>query len=92
MLKMHYFSNKFSKIAKRWGLNCGFLGLIVTKSNFKRSVMTSFCDVIAITSTKWRYQNNVTKFFHFGPPLESKFSATPVHCDTCFSEVITMMS
>jgi len=61
MLKMHYFSNKFSKIAnaesspplaplnlrflwpevmaKLWF--CGFK-LIMTKSNFKKSVMTSF--------------------------------------------------
>jgi len=61
MPKMHYFSNKFSKIAKRWELSapaplnlrfwwpevtwCGhivFFKLTITKSNFKKSVMTSF--------------------------------------------------
>jgi len=61
MSEMQYFSNKFSKIAKRWGspppapvnLRFGalklrdlaklcFLKLIMTKSNFKKSVMTSF--------------------------------------------------
>jgi len=62
MPKIHYLSNKFSKIAKRWGLSdpqrplifdfgdltlgdvakfCLFK-LILTKSNFKKSVMTSF--------------------------------------------------
>jgi len=35
------------------------------KSNFKKSVMTS---LIIITSPK-----NVTKFFHFAPPPQSKF-------------------
>jgi len=56
---MHNFSNKFSKIAKRWGLSARlifdfgnvklcdvvkfcFFKLIMTKSNFKKSVMTSF--------------------------------------------------
>jgi len=61
MPKMHYFSNKFSKIAKRWGFctprplifdfsdlklrdvaKFCFFKLIMTKSNFQRSVMTSF--------------------------------------------------
>jgi len=51
MSKMHYFSNKFSKIAKIF--DCGdlklrdmakfcFFKLIMTNSNFKKSVMTSF--------------------------------------------------
>jgi len=57
---MHYFSNKFSQIAKRWGLSAPsapifgfgdlnlrdvaklcFFKLIMMKSNFKKSVMTS---------------------------------------------------
>jgi len=61
MPKMHYFSDKFSKIVKHWGslpqrlliFDYGdlklrdvakfcFFKLIVTKSNFKKSVMTSF--------------------------------------------------
>jgi len=83
---MHYFSNKFLKIAEGWGLTASklrdltklwFFKLIVTKSNFKKSVKTSFCDVVAITSAKLRHQNNVTKFFYFAPP-SSKFQATPV--------------
>jgi len=61
MSKMRYF-NKFSKIAKRWGLcapsaqvtsdfgdlklrdlsNLCFFKRIMTQSNFKKSVMTSF--------------------------------------------------
>jgi len=64
MSKIHYFSNKFSKIAKRWVLSVPsgqrpisfdvgdlklrdlaklwFFKLIMVKSNFKKSVMTSF--------------------------------------------------
>jgi len=57
MPKMHYFSNKFSKIAKHWWFSlifdfgdlklrdvtkfC-FFKLIMTKSNFKKLVMASF--------------------------------------------------
>jgi len=59
--KMHYFSNKFSEIAKRWGFSapaplnfhfgelklCNlaklwFFKLIMTKLNFKKSIMTTF--------------------------------------------------
>jgi len=49
------------------------------KSNLKKSIMTSFSDVIAITSPK-----NITKFFYFAPAL-SKFLATPVqwHKNKC---------
>jgi len=44
MSKMHCFSNKFSKIAKRWGVsviwpNCGFLSWLWRHWT---SVMTSF--------------------------------------------------
>jgi len=56
MPKMHYFNIKFSKIAKRQAIlifdfgdlkfrdvaKFCFFKLIVTKSNFKKSVMTSF--------------------------------------------------
>jgi len=54
MFKMHYFSNKFSKIAKRWGgtFNIGdlkfrdlaklwFFKLIMTKSNFKKNFVVN---------------------------------------------------
>jgi len=60
----------------KWFDQIGFFKLIVTKSNFKKLVITSFLwrhhhYVITITSprrhTKWRYQNMVTKFFHFAP-------------------------
>jgi len=55
MPKMHYFSNKFSKIDKRWGrplifdfgklklrnlIKLWFFKLNMTKSNFKKSIMT----------------------------------------------------
>jgi len=69
---MHYFSNKFSKIAKRRGLsapqrplifNFGELKLrnfaklclfklIITKSNFKKSIMMAFYYVTTLTSQK----------------------------------------
>jgi len=59
---MHYFNNKFSKIAKRWELSAPsapliftfgelklrnfaklcFFKLIMTKSNFKKTIMTLF--------------------------------------------------
>jgi len=62
MSQTDYFSDKFSKIAKRWGLSAlqrrltsniddlkfrdltkeWFLKLIMTNSNFKNIVMTSF--------------------------------------------------
>jgi len=51
MPKMHYFSNKFSKIPLNFDFNnlklrdvakfC-FFKMIMTKLNFKKSVMTSF--------------------------------------------------
>jgi len=83
---MHYFSNKFSKIAKRWGsphllltididdlklrdwTKLWLFKLIMTKSNYKKSVMTS---------SILRHQNNVKNFFHLYPP-QSKFLATPM--------------
>jgi len=65
MPKMHYFSNKFSKIARlsapqrslifdfgdlklRDVAKFYFFKLIMTKSNFKKSVMLHFSDVMAI--------------------------------------------
>jgi len=62
---MHYFSNKFSKIVRRWRLftpstpytfNFGDLKftdltkLIMTKSNFKKIVWSYFSDVITISN------------------------------------------
>jgi len=49
MSKMHYFSNEFSKIVKRWGLfdighmkcnmtNLWFFKIIMTKSNIKNQL------------------------------------------------------
>jgi len=60
MSKIHYFSNKFSKIAKRWGSSLKFCDLakfcffklIMPKSNFKKIVMMSF---------QWRHHHYVTK-------------------------------
>jgi len=41
MSKMHYFSNKFSKIAKRWGRNIGDLKFRdLTKWWFFKPIMT----------------------------------------------------
>jgi len=51
----------------------------MTKSNFKKSDMTSFQfhhNYVATENTEKRHQNSVTKFFHFAPP--SKFLATPM--------------
>jgi len=52
--------------------NCVFK-LIMTKSIFKNNSY----DVISVTSSPLRHQNNVTYFFNL-PPLQSKFLATPV--------------
>jgi len=80
MPKMHYFSNKFTKIAKRlkfsilvtWSYvicsNCGFSSGLWRNRTLKKSIMTSL---------PLRHRNNVTKFVHFGP-LQSEFLATPV--------------
>jgi len=81
MPKVHYFSNKFSKIAKRWGL-CDFgdlklrdaakfcyFKLITTKSNFKKSVMTSFW---------WRYGYYVTEKRHKIFPICSPTPPPPI--------------
>jgi len=94
MPKMHYFSNKFSKIAKHCGLtapqrplifnigdlnyviwlNCGFSSWLWRNRTSKNQLWCHFCDIIAITSAKWRHQNNVPKIFHFGPPFSIKIS------------------
>jgi len=55
---------KLGDLTKLW-----LFKLIVTKSNFKKSVMTS---------SPIRQPNDVPKFFHFGLPPQSKFLATPV--------------
>jgi len=76
---MHYFSNKFSKIAKYlqyWWPEVAWFGqivifkLIMMKSNFKKQLWRHISDVITITSPK-----NVTKitslFFQFAyPPIK----------------------
>jgi len=85
MSKMHYFSNKFSKISKRWRLSAEI-------------ELQNIDDVISVTSSplfhRETYQNNVTKNFPiWAPPnqnfwlrqwswvnnlTQSKFLATPV--------------
>jgi len=98
MIKMHYFSNKFSKIAKRWRLSAPSVSsssILVTWSYVicpncgfpswlwrNRTSKISY-DAISVTSSPSRHQNNVTKNFHFAPLPQSKFLATPV-CYTCF--------
>jgi len=99
MFKMHYFSNIFSKISKRWGLsspqrplisNIGdlklrdlaklwFFKLIMMKSSFKRSVMTSFQWRRRYYVTEKRHHSNLTKFFHFVPSPQSKLLSRPVY-------------
>jgi len=98
MPKMHYFSNKFSKIAKRWGYPtpvtlklrfwwsevtwCG--QIVFFQADYDEiELQKNIHDVILVTSsplrhrknvTEKRHQNNVTKFFHFGPPSPIKIS------------------
>jgi len=88
MSKMHYFSNKFSNIVKRWGLSAPmqrpltfniddfklrdlatlwFFKLIMTKSNFKKTVITSFQWRHRHYITEKRHQNNA-QFFSNLPP------------------------
>jgi len=75
-MKMHYFSNKFSKIAKHLIFNLGDLKLrglaklwifklIMTKLNFKKTVMTSFQSHHGYYVTEKRHYTNVTRFFYF---------------------------
>jgi len=74
---MHYFSNNFSNIAKifdlgdrkiRYVAKFCFFKLIMTKSNFKKSVMTS-----------WPLCNRKTsQNFSILSTPQSKFLATPV--------------
>jgi len=88
MPKMHYFSNKFSKIAKRWGsphpapLNlqfwwpevtwCGQILFFQDDYDEIELQQISYDDVMAIMSP-------FIKNFPFCPPLpQSKFLATPV--------------
>jgi len=70
---MHYFSNKFSKIAQRLLsldfsdlklhdlVKMWFFKLIMTKSSLKKISH----DVISLTSLLLRHQTNILKFFHF---------------------------
>jgi len=70
MSKMHYFSNKFSKFAKRWGfpppaplnlqywwLEVPWFGQIVVL----KMIMTKSNFKIFMTSFQWRHRNYVTK-------------------------------
>jgi len=67
MSKMHYFSNKFSKIAKRWGLSAPALfnirfwwlevtrfgQIVVFQTDFDKIELQKYSyDVIVITSSK----------------------------------------
>jgi len=90
---MHYFSNKFSKIAKHWGLsaapqhplifNFGELKLRIWPncgfSSWLWRNRTSKNHLWRLRHEK-RHQNNVTKFFYFASPPtpQSKFLATSV--------------
>jgi len=53
---------KLRDLDKLW-----FFNLIMTKSNFKKSVMTSFQWHLHNYVIEKRHQNNVTRFFHFVP-------------------------
>jgi len=55
---------------------CSFK-LIMTKSNFKKSVMTLFQWRHRYCVTERRHQTNVVRFYILGPS-QSKFLATPV--------------
>jgi len=85
MSKMHYFSNKFSTfdivaLKLRDLSKLCFFKLIMIKSNFKKSVVTSFQWAIKITSPKSVSKIMPQFFFHFEPPYppKSKFLVTPV--------------
>jgi len=79
MPKMHYFSNKFSKIAKRDLTKLGFLSWLWRDWTLKNQIWHYFSDVIAITSPIWRHQNNVTIFFSFLKYwVQLLFNFTPV--------------
>jgi len=83
MSKMHYFSNKFSKIVKlndRWWPEVAWFGQIVVfqtdydEIGFKKQIWCHFSDVITITPPK-----KSPKFFHFGPlPIKISSFAKPV--------------
>jgi len=88
MSKMHYFSNKFSKIAKRWGLSAPSASwpLILVTWSFVMVVFEADYDKIKLqnivmTSFQWRHyyvtekrhQNNVTKIFPIWVSLNQNF-------------------
>jgi len=93
MSEVHYLSNKFSRIAKRWGISApatsflrfwrfevAWFGQIAF---FFKLIMTksNFKNQLwhhRYYITEKRHQINVTKFFHFGP-LPIKISALPVN-------------
>jgi len=75
---MHYFSNKFSKIAKCWGQiwpNCVFSNWLWQNRTFKKSVMVSvqWCHRYYVTK-------NVIRFSILGLS-QSKFLVTSVYAN-----------
>jgi len=89
MFKMRYFSNKFSKIAKRWELSAPSASLPFDIGDLKlRHLVKLWCFKLIMAKlnfrtfqwrhhnyvTKKKHQNNVTKIFYFGPS-QSKFMA-----------------
>jgi len=78
MSKMHYFSNKISKIAKRWEIS-SLSFKIRFQNNFRYwwPEVAWFGQTVAHwlwrNGTSKRHQNNVTKFFHFGPLPNQNF-------------------
>jgi len=84
MSKKHYFSNKFSKIALFFDFSdlklCDFVKLcffklIMTKSNFKKSVMTSFQWRHIIMSPKNATKSTSQDFPFWAPPSEDSYDA-----------------
>jgi len=77
MSKMHYFSNKFSKIAKRWELSTPSASLLFDTVDLKLHDLkivvfqTDYGEIellnISVMSSQLRHQNNVTKIFYFVP-------------------------
>jgi len=86
---MHYFSNKFSTIAKRWGLSAPqrLLTFNIADLKFRDGSFWSWLwriklQNIIMTSFQWRHHHNVTekrhKKFSNLDLSQSKFLAAPV--------------
>jgi len=72
---MHYFNNKFSKIAMY-----PYTKLNPALPLLHDEILATRLVLDLITSPKNCHQTNVTRFFRFAPPPQSKFLATSV-CD-----------